>query len=152
MSELKITFDRIMWAVDQVVQERHDDIRLPEWAARKTDADNYNFGCCYFATEAVLRLSKIFREQNPDIPDLKACFAKRGEDNHYWLVNKKTGEIHDVTATQFAHGQFAGEKGRALLAYFYETGKGRGLPNVSNPARMIMTEACKTLGVSPALP
>jgi hypothetical protein len=62
---------------------------------RGDNATNPMFGHCYVASEALFYLLES-RE------DYCAC---RGRDErgivHWWLVNKTTNQIHDVTADQY---------------------------------------------------
>ena len=62
---------------------------------RAENAENPMFGHCYVATEALFYL----------LEDRENYCACRGRDDrgivHWWLVNKATNEIHDVTADQY---------------------------------------------------
>lgn len=69
-----------------------DLLKLPY---REENAHNPMFGHCYVATEALFYLLPMRENYCP-------C---RGRDDrgivHWWLVNKATGEIHDVTGDQY---------------------------------------------------
>lgn len=62
---------------------------------RAENATNPMFGHCYVASEALLYL----------LEDRENYCACRGKDDrgivHWWLVNKETDQIHDVTADQY---------------------------------------------------
>lgn len=62
---------------------------------REKNTDDPMFGHCYVATEALFHL----------LPDRENYCACRGRDDwgivHWWLVNRTTNEIYDVTADQY---------------------------------------------------
>jgi hypothetical protein len=69
------------------------DLLKPSY--QEENAGNPMFGHCYVATEALFHL----------LPDRKNYCACRGRDDrgivHWWLVNRTTNEIYDVTADQY---------------------------------------------------
>jgi len=144
----KISIQDLLSAFDSALKKHHSEMIHKDWAKKKTTDDHYSFGCCYSSSETIWRLSKKFREANPDMPDLKVCKAEIGDDNHYWLEDRETGKIYDPTAEQFAHGINAGVKGQRLLAALYQRGRGIGIRNLSNRAKLGMEATEKELGIA----
>lgn len=126
--------DKIIQAIDSVLKDNPEMLLLDEWKERKTENDHYTFGNCYVASEVLYRLSKEIENG----PHLKLCKANVRGVNHYWLIDKQTGKIYDITHHQFLHGQFFGEVGEKLLLDLYANGKGTSLQNTSNRAKRMI--------------
>jgi hypothetical protein len=79
---------------------------------RKENANNPMFGHCYVATEALFHI----------LPDRENYCACRGRDDrgivHWWLVNRESGQIHDVTADQYFSKQFVPPYDRGVRSGF----------------------------------
>lgn len=131
---MNLTFNELIEIVDSVLQEYPEEFLLDDWKNRKTDTDHYTFGNCYVVSEVLWRMSKEL--ENP--PKLKICKGVVGDINHYWLIDKETARIYDLTADQFRNGQFAGEEGETLLLNLYANGRGTSLQNTSNRAKGMM--------------
>ena len=96
----------------------------PEWLEINIKNKIDSTGFCFYASEVIYRLTggknvwlikKIAKEVFPEGP-------------HYFLQNKETKEILDITADQFT---------KLGINIPYEKGKGRGLQNISKSARKL---------------
>jgi len=74
--------------VRDVQRQLTDDLRRPPWKGHK----NALAGHCYIASETLAHLLG---------PDWKPCFIRHEGSPHWFLRNRRTGRVLDVTAEQF---------------------------------------------------
>ncbi len=109
------TLSNIRKALDITLKEKWRDVIKDKYLKQKKYDDHYTFGLCYAASEALFHLSD---KGISDMPHYKPCVGRIGDNTHWWLTDRKTGAIEDITATQF--------KSIKLRNQFYKAGRGSG--------------------------
>jgi hypothetical protein len=95
-----------------------------DWYSLNIESGIHTTGFCFAASEVIYRLNgkgnwKVVSLKDPD---------HWNNGTHYFLKNRNSGEIFDVTRNQYE------ERGIEIP---YDLGKGRGLRNISNKAKTL---------------
>ena len=77
-----------------LIKENLDDSLLKNKYLNIKEKNKFT-GHCYVASETLYYLSKMIHE------NYKPAFIKINNDTHWFLKNKNTGEIIDITSEQF---------------------------------------------------